>query len=145
MLGQELDALDAASDNETSLMVPSRLVSMERYLDTTDEYNIVFITPHIAEIVANVQEEKSWARSYSTLEIYFRNPETRVAAGKRFQKIFLGKSKSKDPDEMPPCYELNKNNGMRPFSPLAKDAEIAMPLGKFRPTANHRIHLNWEG
>ena len=86
---QELNTVNVISDDETSLRIPSRLVTMERYPETTDEYNIIFMFLHIAEIVANVQEEKTWARSYDTLNIYFRNPETRVAAGKRFQKMFF--------------------------------------------------------
>jgi hypothetical protein len=125
--GQELNTVNVISDRETSLIVPSRLVTMERYPETTDEYDIIFMTPHIAEIVSDVQEEKIWARSCETLGIYFRNPETRVAAGKRFQRMFLDKFKRQDPNTMPPCYRLGVNGGMHPLSPLASDVVTAMP------------------
>jgi hypothetical protein len=125
--GQELNTVNVISDNESNLVIPSRLVAMERYPETTDEYNIIFMTLHIANIVASVQEETIWAQSYNTLNIYFRSPETRVAAGKRFQKMFFDKFKRQDPDAMPPCYKLDRNSGMHPFSPLARNAETAMP------------------
>ena len=125
--GQKPNNVNVIADNKTSLNIPSRLVSMARYANLTNEYNIMFMTPHIANIVASVQEEETWPQSYNTLEIYFRNPETRVAAGKRFQRMFLDKFKRQDPDMMPPCYMLAGNGGMHPLSPLGKDAVTAMP------------------
>src|SRR2546421_8659667 len=59
--------------------------------------------------------------------MYFRNPETREAAGRLFQKMFLRKFQGQDPNTMPPCYELGKNPRMHPRSRLSKTAEAAMP------------------
>jgi len=43
---------------------PSDLVTMERSCGSTTEYDIVFMTARIAEIVADVQEEKNWALNW---------------------------------------------------------------------------------
>ena len=45
-------------DDVANLTIPSALVTMERRREKTREYDIVFMTPRIAEIVADVQEEK---------------------------------------------------------------------------------------
>ena len=52
------------------------------------QYDIIFMTARIAKNVADVLEEKSWAYNWETLKIFFRNPDTRVAARKQFQKFF---------------------------------------------------------
>jgi len=129
--GQNLNMVHQLPDNETSLTIPSDLVTMERLSKTTDEYNIVFMTSHISEVVANVQEEKNWALNWETLNMFFRNPETRVAAGKQFQKMFLTQFKRQDPNAMPPCYELGVTSGMHPLSPLRENVEAAMPWKGF--------------
>ena len=113
-------------DGEMNLTIASDLVSMERRNGETRNYNIVFKTPRIADIVASLQEQHDWARSWETLDIYFRSSETRVAAGKRFQKMFLEKFRKQDPDMMPPCYELCKSIGGHLQSPL-KAVEAVMP------------------
>ena len=85
--GQNLDLAHQLPDNEINLTIPSDLVTMERSCGSTAEYDIMFMTARIAEIVADVQEEKDWALNAEALDLYFRNPETRVAAGHLFQKI----------------------------------------------------------
>ena len=45
-------------DNESNLTIPSDLVTMERFNETTDEYSIEFATARIAMIVADVQAEE---------------------------------------------------------------------------------------
>lgn len=115
-------------DDETNLTIPSDLVTMERRTGTTSRHKVVFMTRHIADIVAGVLEEGNWALSWETLDIYFRDPETRVSAGQRFQRMFLEKFRKQDPNKMPPCYELGKATGVHPLSPLKEDAaEAAMP------------------
>jgi hypothetical protein len=127
LAGHELNMVHQIPDNETNLTIPSDLVTMERCCKTTSDYNISFMTPRIANIVYEVQEEGNWAYQWETLKLYFRNPKTRVAAGIQFQKMFLDKFKKQDPDKMPPCYELGKNSGMHPQSPLGENAKTAMP------------------
>jgi hypothetical protein len=50
-----------------------------------------------------------------------------VAAGNLFQRMFLRKFRSKDPNTMPSCYELGKTTGVHPLSPLGEQAKAAMP------------------
>ena len=57
--------------------------------------------------------------------MYFRDPETRVAAGKKFEKMFLKKFRN-DPSKMPPCYEMLETSRMHQLSPLDAEA-AAMP------------------
>ena len=125
--GQELDNVNQLSDSETNLAIPSNLVTMERHRGKTRQYDIIFMTARIAKIIVDVQEERNWAYSWETLNMFFRNPETRVAAGSQFQKMFLRKFRTQDPNTMPPCYELGKTTGMHPLSPLRKNAEAVMP------------------
>jgi hypothetical protein len=63
-------------DPRTNLMIPSVLVTMKRLGEETDEYNIEFATPRIAQIVADVQETQRWTNSWETLTLSFRNSET---------------------------------------------------------------------
>jgi len=44
-------------DSETNLTIPSDLVTMERFHEETNEYNIIFATARIAKIIADVQEK----------------------------------------------------------------------------------------
>src|SRR5271154_5115433 len=55
-----------------------------------------------------------------------RNPETRVAAGRLFKKMFLEKFQ-RHLDTMPPCYRLGETSGTHPLSRLRENAEAAMP------------------
>jgi len=55
--------------------------------------------------------------------MYFRNPETCVAAGKRFEKMFL-KIFQRDPSKVPPCFEMGKTGGPHPQSPLTEKATM---------------------
>jgi hypothetical protein len=66
-------------DNETNMTIPTGLVTMERRNGSTNNYNIVLVTPRIADIVADVQQEKDWYNNEVTLKLYLRNPETRTA------------------------------------------------------------------
>jgi hypothetical protein len=125
--GRDLGIGNRLPDNETNLTIPSDLVTMARLPGMTSDYNIIFMTPRIASIVSEVQDERNWANDWDTLKLYFRDPKTRVAAGIRFQKMILNKFKKQDPDRMPPCYELGKYTGMHPQSPLAEKAKAAMP------------------
>jgi hypothetical protein len=110
--GRDLTTAHQLPDSETNLTIPSELVTMERLSGTTSKWIAMFMTPRIADIISNVQEEKKWANDWETLNVFFRNPDTRVAAGRQFQKMFLNKFRKQDPDTMPPCYELSKNSGM---------------------------------
>ena len=56
---QDTNMVHQLPDNETSLMIPSDLVTMERRSGETSQYTITFMTPHIADIVADVQEERT--------------------------------------------------------------------------------------
>ena len=58
--GRELN-MNELSDNETNLTIPSALVTMERRRGTIRQYDIIFMTARIAKIIADVQEEESWA------------------------------------------------------------------------------------
>jgi len=129
--GQDLNLIHQLPDSQTNLTIPSDLVLVERRRGTTDKYNIKFMTRRIADIVIDVQEEKNWAFNWETLNMFFRNSETRVAAGKQFQKMFLTKFKRQDPNAMLPCYELGVTSGMRPLSPLRENVEAAMPWKGF--------------
>jgi hypothetical protein len=111
-------------DEETHMMLPTDLATMERRNESTRDYNIVFMTPRIANIVADVQREKDWAENWWALKMYFRNPETREVAGKQFQKMFLEKLQ-KDPSKMPPCFEMGATRGMHSLSRL--NGSAAMP------------------
>lgn len=123
--GPENNAADRLVDNETNLMIPSSLVNMERQDGETRQYNIKFMTVRIAEIVADVQGERNWNNNWQTLNLFFHNSETRVAAGVQFQKMFLRKFQKQNPNTLPPCYELGKTPGMHLQSPVIKSA--AMP------------------
>jgi len=47
-------------DNETNMMIPSDLATMVRYNGSTSDYKIILMTPHISDLVAEVQQEKNW-------------------------------------------------------------------------------------
>jgi hypothetical protein len=47
-------------DNETNIAIPTDLVTMERRNKSTNDYDIVLMTPRIADIVTDVQQEKDW-------------------------------------------------------------------------------------
>jgi len=89
-------------NDETRMMMPNALVTMDRLDGSTSDHVIMFMTSRIADIVIDVQEEMDWAKNWEILNAYFHNPKTRVAAGKRFEKMFL-KKYQKDPSRMPPC------------------------------------------
>jgi len=96
---------DGVHDNETNMTIPTDLVTVERRNESTNDYDVIFMTRHIADIVADVQQEKGWPKNWEVLNMYFRNPETRGAVGKLFRKMFLGKLQN-DPSKMPPCFEM---------------------------------------
>jgi len=124
-----LSMVHQVSDRKTGLTLPSDLVTMERVHDddTNRKYNIIIATERIATIVFELQVQKSWAHDWKLLGIYFRDHDTRVAAGHKFQTMFFRKFKNLNPNTMPPCYELVKNEGKHSQSPLADDAIAAMP------------------
>jgi hypothetical protein len=142
------------SDNEMNLQIPSALVTMNRFCENTDDstddlsdesaddnestddhesiierddYTITFATRRIASIITDVQKEESWVYNWQTLKLYFRDPETRAAARSLFQTMFLQKFRIKDPNAMPPCYELGKTTGAYPRSQLGEQAKAVMP------------------
>jgi hypothetical protein len=45
-------------DDETNMTIPTDLVTMERRDGSTSEYDIVYMTSRIANIVVDVQQEK---------------------------------------------------------------------------------------
>lgn len=73
-------------DDETNMTMPSDLVTMKRRNESTRESRLILMTQRIADIVADVQEEADWKCNWRVLNMYFRNPETRVAAGKKFDR-----------------------------------------------------------
>jgi hypothetical protein len=113
------ESIDETSDDETS--------DNESIDEISDEYTITFATGRIAKIVTDVQRKENWTHNWETLKMYFRDSETRVAAGHLFQRMFLRKFRSQDPNVMPPCYELGKTTGVHPLSPLGEKAKAAMP------------------
>jgi hypothetical protein len=113
-------------DNETSMVMPTDLVIMERRNGSIDDYNIVLMTPRIADIVADVQQEKNWYYNEEILKLYLRNPEARTAAGNLFRKLFLKKFQ-KEPSKMPPCFKMGNTSGVHPQSPLGEKAKAAVP------------------
>ena len=144
------DTVHELLDNDANLKIPSALVTMNRFRENSsgptgesadddestdddesiierDNYTITFATGRIASIVTNVQKEHSWIHNWQTLQLYFRDPETRVAAGSLFQTMFLRKFHNKDPNIMPQCYELGKTAGAHPQSQLGEQAKAAMP------------------
>jgi hypothetical protein len=113
------ESIDETSDDETS--------DDESIDEISDEYTITFATGRIAKIVTDVQRKENWTYNWETLKMYFRDSETRVAAGHLFQTMFLRKFRSQNPNVMPPCYELGKTTGVHPLSPLGGKAKAAMP------------------
>ena len=103
-------------DTRTGMTIPSALVTIARRNKSTDAYHVHFATMRISEVVVDIQETRRWANDWDTLVLFFRNPETRVAAGKRFQSMFLQKFRSQDPNAMPQCYRLISKDGPHPES-----------------------------
>jgi len=170
--GQGHNTMHELPDNESNLQIPSALVTVNRFCETTDdttdesaydtadesayestdestgddesideksdessdndestdEYTLTFATGRIAKIVTDVQREFSWTyNNWHTLKMYFRDSETRVAAGNLFQRMFLRKFRTRDPNKMPPCYKLGKTTGAHRRSLVGKQAKAAMP------------------
>jgi len=137
--GQGPDEAHQIIDTRTNLMIPSELVTMNRLGNetrrathtATRKYEINFVTERVSQVVIDVQETQRWTNSWETLGIFFRNPETRVAAGKLFQKMFLQKFSEQNPNKMPLCYELPEGrNGPHPESRSANAA--VMPWNGLR-------------
>ena len=113
-------------DDDTRLLISSDLVTMERRNGSTSRADVVFVTPRIANIVAEVQQEQDWLYNWRALNIFFRNPDTRGAAGKLFQKMFIENFRT-DPSKMPPCFEMDEVSGIHRQSPLGEKAKAVMP------------------
>ena len=125
------DSTDESSDESSNDSTEDESTEDESTEDESiverDDYTITFATRRIASIITNVQKEESWTYNWQTLKLYFRDPETRVAAGSLFQTMFLRKFRIKDPNTMPPCYELGKTTGAYPQSQLGEQAKATMP------------------
>jgi hypothetical protein len=117
------ESIDETSDDEST----DETSDDESIDEISDEYTITFATGRIAKIVTDIQKKRNWTYNWETLKMYFRDSETRVAAGHLFQRMFLRKFRSQDPNTMPPCYKLDKITGAHPRSPLGKQAKAAMP------------------
>jgi len=124
LLCQKLDEMHQIRDTRTGLMIPSALVTMERRNKGNDKYELRFATLRIAQLVAKVQEKWQWTLNWEILNIFLRSPETRVAAGKRFQTMFLRKFRNQDPNTMPRCHMLRSKNGPHPESSSANAANM---------------------
>jgi len=135
-VGQGPNEAHQIRDTKTNSMIPSALVTMKRLDNATDQYNIEFATPRIAQIVADVQETHRWENGWETLTIFFRNPETRVAAGKLFQRMFLRKFRKQDPNTMPQCYKFQqrKDDGPHPESDSSNPATMPWNGLRQQPT-----------
>jgi hypothetical protein len=114
---------DPDPDKETNMPIPTDLSTMERRNGSTHVYKTIFMTPHIANIVADVQQEENWSYNWGVLKMYFRDPETRVAAGKKFEQMFL-KIFQTDPSRLPPCFELGETARMHPESRVSEKADM---------------------
>jgi hypothetical protein len=79
-------------DDETNMMMPTDMFTMDRLNGSTRDHKIKFMTPRIAGIVVTIQEEGDWAENWRILrilELVFNDPENRVFARKKFEKMFL--------------------------------------------------------
>jgi len=103
MLGGFSDP-DGMRDSESNMMIQTDLVTMERR--DHDNYNVVLMTPRIADIVIDVQRAREWYYNCEALEMCFRNPETREAARNIFHSMFLEKFQT-DLSKMPRCFEMD--------------------------------------
>ena len=56
--GQGPDEEYRLYDTRTNMMIPSDLVTMERAGEKTNKYDLMFATPRIAQVVADVQEKQ---------------------------------------------------------------------------------------
>jgi hypothetical protein len=118
---------DAVPDHETNMAIPTDLVTMKRRNESINgDYDVVLMTPRIAKIVAQLQQEKHWHFNWGVLTMYFRNPETRAIAGMQFQRMFLQKFQ-KDLNKMPPCFKMGGTRDRHPQPPLKENAKVAMP------------------
>jgi hypothetical protein len=50
-------------DDGTNMMIPTDLATMKRSNESTSDYNITYMTPRVAGIVADVRREKDWAEN----------------------------------------------------------------------------------
>jgi hypothetical protein len=50
-------------EDETNMTIPSDLVTMERRTGSISQYDIVYMTQRIAEIIADVLRENDWAEN----------------------------------------------------------------------------------
>jgi hypothetical protein len=112
------------------------LVTMERRNGSISQYNIILMTRRIADIVADVQQEDDWRFNWEVLNMYFRNPETRMAAKKRFEKMFL-EILRKDPGKVPPCYKMGKTEGPYPQPFLTEEANMPWESLDEQPTLEY--------
>jgi hypothetical protein len=83
-------------DNETNMTIPTDLAIMERRNNSTKDYNIVLMTRRIANIVADVQQEKD--RHYSWVgSITFTTPALFIFAGilGAFSKVMISKKEKR--------------------------------------------------
>src|SRR4051794_18995884 len=55
--GQGHTTVHKLPDNESNLQIPSALVTMNRFCETSDEYTITFATMRIAKIVTDVRKK----------------------------------------------------------------------------------------
>ena len=68
--------------------------------------------------------------------MYFRNPETRMAAEKRFEKMFL-EIFQRDPSKVPPCFEMGETDGPHLQSPLTEKATMPWEGLNRQPTLEY--------
>jgi hypothetical protein len=124
MLDDSRDLSQLLPEDDSNLSIPSQLVTMKRSDGSSDEHSFAFATRHIAEIVAKVQEGHEWKGSWATLKTYYRDPETRVAAGLRFERMFLRILEDQGFQCLSPCYELDKSPGRHPRSPSVENTAV---------------------
>jgi len=55
-------------DDGTNMTIPTDLVTMERRNWSINDYNITLMTPRIADIVADVQQEKDWHFNWGVID-----------------------------------------------------------------------------
>lgn len=110
------DVMHNVHDTRTNMNIPSALITMERLYGIVDMPRIRFATRRISQVVADVQETLRWKNTWETLDLFFRNSETRITAGILFQRMFLQKFRKQNPNTMPHCYTLSQKNGRHPGS-----------------------------
>jgi hypothetical protein len=120
MLNDDRDLSQILPEDDKNLEIPSQLVFMKGLDNDYGGYSFSLATRHIADIVAMVHEAQMWKGSWQILRLYYRGPETRAAAGIRFERMFLRILEESGFEGLEKCYEFHKHHQ----SPSVKPTEM---------------------